>query len=112
MSLSSEEIRLLQLLEDGTLDGDVGDFRVYRRFRSVLCGRYILNGIPVFFQEGKLPKAVSSKDEDEGQVLREEVRYDTIEGKLEFLQKYGWLIENEEVRAYSARYKPKKEGGN
>ncbi len=105
MDLSAEENRVLQLLEDGELDGTVGDYRTYRRFRSVLCGRYIQDGIPVFFQEGKLPAAVSDKDEDSDELYREEVRYDTTEGKLEFLRKYGWLIDNDEVRRYSARYK-------
>ena len=28
--------------------------------------------------------------------------------KLEFLQRYGWLTDDDDVRAYSAKYKPKK----
>ena len=39
---------------------------------------------------------------------REEERYDTDDRKLEFLQRYGWLMDDEEVRAYSAKFKPKK----
>ena len=33
---------------------------------------------------------------------------DTDERKLEFLQRYGWLMDDEAIRAYSARFKPMK----
>ena len=39
---------------------------------------------------------------------REEEHYDTDDRKLEFLQRYGWLTDDDDVRAYSAKYKPKK----
>lgn len=32
----------------------------------------------------------------------------TDDRKLEFLQQYGWLTDDDDVRAYSAKYKPKK----
>ena len=37
---------------------------------------------------------------------REEEHYDTDDRKLEFLQRYGWLTDDEEVKAYSAKFKP------
>ena len=33
---------------------------------------------------------------------------DTDERKQEFLQRYGWLMDDEAIRAYSARFKPMK----
>ena len=39
---------------------------------------------------------------------REEEHFDTPERKLQFLQRYGWLISDPDVRAYSAKFKPPK----
>ena len=32
----------------------------------------------------------------------------TDEQKLEFLRKFGWLMKDEAVRVYSAKFKPKR----
>ena len=93
MRRSNEEKRLLTKLESGILDGMVGDEKVYHGYKDVYCGKYIKNGEPVSYRiPGK----------------RNEERYDTDDRKLEFLQRYGWLIDDPEVRAYSAKFKSKK----
>ena len=38
----------------------------------------------------------------------EEEYYNTDARKVEFLQLYGWLTDDEDVRVYSAKYKPNK----
>ena len=106
MKLSADEIHILQLLENGELDGDVGDTRVFRRFRSVLCRRFIKNGIPIILMEGKMPENVGDKEEECGELKQESIICDTTESKLLFLRKFGWLINNKEIQVYSARYKP------
>ena len=92
MSRTDEENNLLQKLASGSLDGMVGDEREYRGYRSVYCGKYIKNGEPVSYRQGE----------------REEEHFDTDDRKLEFLQRYGWLMDDEDVKAYSAKYKPSK----
>ena len=49
----------------------------------------------------------SPRGEREFYTLKElEEHFDTDDLKLEFLQRYGWLIDDDEVRAYSAKFKP------
>ena len=47
MRRTGEEKKLLAKLASGVLDGMVGDEREYRGYRSVFCGKYIMNGEPV-----------------------------------------------------------------
>ena len=51
------------------------------------------------FFNGKENKCISGK--------RNEVHYDTDEKKLGFMQKFGWLIDDNDVKGYSAKYKGK-----
>ena len=108
MRRSNEETRLLTKLESGILDGMVGDEKVYHGYKYVYCGKYIKNGEPVSYREGEATRFFNGKENERIPGKRNEERYDTDDRKLEFLQRYGWLIDDPEVRAYSAKFKSKK----
>lgn len=103
---TSEENNLLAKLASGILDGMVGDEREYRGYKSVYCGKYIKNGVPVSYREGESTRFFNGKENERIAGKREEELFDTDDRKLEFLQRYGWLMKDEEVRAYSAKFKP------
>lgn len=104
MSRTSEERNLLKKLASGALDGMVGNERVYRSYKKVYCGKYIIDGEPVSYRQGEPSKIFSGREKVPGK--REEERFDTDDRKLEFLQRYGWLIEDDDAKAYSAKFKP------
>ncbi len=108
MSITEEEVRLLAKLASGVLDGMVGDEREYRGYTSVFCGKYIKDGEPVSYRQGESTKFFDGKENERIPGKREEEHFDTDEKKLQFLQRYGWLTNDEDVCAYSAKYKPKK----
>jgi len=108
MRKTKEEQGLLAKLASGVLDGMVGDERVYRGYKNVYCGKYIKDGEPVSYREGESGRFFDGKENEQIPGKRTEEHYDTDEKKLEFLQRYGWLMDDDEVRAYSAKFKPKK----
>lgn len=108
MSRTDEELNLLAKLASGALDGLVGDVLEYRGYKSVFCGKYIENGEPVSYRQGESERFFNGKENEQVPGRREEEHFDTDDRKLEFLQRYGWLIDDEDVRAYSAKYKPKR----
>ena len=108
MSRSPEEQNLLDKLASGALDGMVGDEREYRGYRSVFCGKYIENGEPVSYRQGESDRFFNGKENERIPGKREEEHFETDDRKLEFLQLYGWLMEDPDARAYSAKYKPKR----
>ena len=108
MKRTPEEKSLLAKLASGILDGMVGDEREYRGYKSVFCGKYIKDGEPVSYRQGESSRFFNGKENEQIPGKREETRYDTDDLKLEFLQRYGWLTDDDEVRAYSAKFKPKK----
>lgn len=106
MKKTGEEMTLLAKLASRALDGMVGDERVYRGYRNVYCGKYIRNGIPVSYRQGESSRFFNGKENETIPGARQEEHFDTDDRKLEFLQKYGWLMDDEEVKAYSAKFKP------
>lgn len=107
MSRMAEEKSLLDKLASGVLDGMVGDECEYRGYKSVCCGKYIKNGEPVSYRQGQSERFFNGRENERIPGKREEEHFDTDDRKLEFLQRYGWLTDDEEVRAYSAKFKPK-----
>jgi len=105
---SKEEQGLLAKLASGVIDGMVGDEKVYHGYKDVYCGKYIKDGVPVSYREGESTRFFNGKENERIPGKRTEERYETEETKLDFLQRYGWLTYDEEVRAYSAKFKPKK----
>lgn len=108
MSKTNEEQGLLAKLASGALDGMVGDEKVYPGYKNVYCGKYIKNGEPVSYREGESSRFFNGKENERIPGKRTETHYETDDQKLEFLQRYGWLTSDPDVRAYSAKFKPTK----
>lgn len=108
MKRTAEERGLLKKLASGILDGMVGDVREYGGYKRVYCGKYIKDGEPVSYRQGESTPFFNGKENERIPGKRNEEHYDTDDRKLEFLQRYGWLTDDEEVKAYSAKFKPKK----
>ncbi len=106
--MTDEEKQLLAKLASGLLDGMVGDEMVYREYRRVFCGKYIQEGVPVSYRQSESERFFNGKENERIPGKREEELYSTDERKLEFLQRYGWLTNDRDVIAYSARFKPVK----
>lgn len=102
---TKEEIVLLEKLSAGKLDGDVG--KVYYTTGGSSIWTEIRNGIPVRYKEGPGGKYFDGKEtvRYEGRVHILE-KWETDDEKIAFLQKYGWLIEDEDAMKYSAKFKP------
>lgn len=103
-----EEQNLLDKMARGLLDGMVGDEREYRGYKSVYCGKYIKDGEPVSYRQGESERFFNGRENERTPGKREEEHFDTDDKKLEFLQRYGWLTDDPDARAYSAKFKPKK----
>lgn len=108
MKMTNEEKRLLNKLSSGDLDGMVGDEWVSQGYKKTYSGKYIKDGEPVSYRQGESVRFFNGKENERipGKVTEE--HYDTDEKKLDFLQKYGWLIDDQDAKAYSAKFKPKR----
>lgn len=106
MKYSAEEQKLLRKLSSGALDGLVGDF--FESSGGKLHKKIIKNGIPMIINEGKSSRFFNGKENENipGKITTE--YFDTDEKKLMFLRKYGWLMNDSDVRAYSAKFKPQR----
>ncbi len=106
---TNEEKTLLSRLASGMLDGIVGNDKTYADgYKPVTVGKRIENGIPYSYRESAGNRFFNGKENEYigGKMTKE--LCNTDDEKLEFLQKYGWLIDDAEVRSYSAKYKPGK----
>lgn len=108
MAYTKEEKGLLAKLASGLLDGMVGDEKVYHGYKDVYCGKYIKDGEPVSYREGESTRFFNGKENERIPGKRTEEHYSSDDEKLSFLQRYGWLTEDEDAKKYSAKYKPKK----
>ena len=108
MRKTKEERSLLEKLASGVLDGMVGDEKVYHGYKDVTYWKYIDKGVPVLCREGESTRFFNGKENERIPGKRVEERYETDEEKLEFLKRYGWLTDDKDVKAYSAKFKPKK----
>jgi len=103
--MTVEERRLLEKLASGMLDGRVGDSVTTSGGSSVW--KAIKDGQPVMYKQGPDKRFFNGKENEriEGRlnILK---KWTTNEEKLLFLRKYGWLMYDSEVVAYSAKYKP------
>ena len=105
--MTNEEKSLLQKLASGVLDGIVGDSTETSGGSTVWTA--IKDGTPTVFKKGPGGKFFNGKENEryEG-VLHTKQKWITDEEKIAFLRKFGWLIRDNEVKAYSAKYKPGK----
>lgn len=105
--MTNEERKLLKKMGSGHLDGVVGNFITTSGGSTVW--KTIKNGLPVMFKQGPGSRFFNGKENEhiEG-VLHTLEEWTTDDRKLEFLQKFGWLMDDEEAKKYSAKFKPGK----
>ena len=105
--MTNEERNLLEKLASGALDGIVGDDVTTSGGSTVW--KEIENGLPAMFKQGPGGRLFNGKENEsyEG-VLHTLQKWETDDEKLQFLQKFGWLMEDADVNVYSARFKPKR----
>ena len=103
--MTNEEKNLLEKLASGALDGIVGDDLTTPGGSTVWTA--IKNGLPVMFKQGPGGKFFNGKENEryEG-ALHTLQKWVTDGEKLQFLQKFGWLLKDAYVKAYSAKFKP------
>lgn len=102
-----EEKSLLKKLASGLLDGPVGD-DLQTSGGSTVWVR-IKDGTPVRLKEGPARRFFDGRENERipGK-LRVLEEWTTDDEKLEFLQRFGWLMADDDARAYSAKFKPKR----
>ena len=107
MGKTKEEKNLLAKLSSGELDGLVGDD--FTTTGGSTIWMQIKNGNPFKYKQGLGGKFFNGKENEryEG-VLHTLEEWKTDEQKLGFLQRFGWLMNDPEVKDYSAKFKPKK----
>ncbi len=103
--MTNEEKSLLQKLASGVLDGIVGNSTETSGGSTVWTE--IKNGTPMVFKRGPGGKFFNGKENEryEG-ALTITQKWTTAEEKIAFFRKLGWLINDDEVKAYSAKFKP------
>ena len=102
--MTNEEKSLLRRLASGVFDGIVGDSIETSGGSTVW--KEIKSGIPKQFKKGPGGKIFNGRENEryEG-VLHTLDEWVTDEEKLAFLRKYGWLIKDAAVKAYSKKFK-------
>lgn len=107
MARTKEEKNILKLFAEGLLDGQVGKDLITDGGSTVWTS--IHKGIIARYKEGPGARIFDGKENwhkaGKRHVLQE---WKTDEEVLSFFQKFGWLIDNADVKAYSAKFKPKK----
>ena len=107
MGRTKEEKSLLAKLASGMLDGMVGDDLTTSGGSTVW--KSIKNGIPGNYKQGPGGKFFNGKENERySGVLHTLREWKTDDEKLEFLQRFGWLMSDADVKAYSSKFKPKK----
>lgn len=99
---------VLEKLKKGLLDGIVGDDFVTGDYAKVTFRKIIKDGIPQILRFGADSKFFDNKENIRVPGKESVQLLETIVEKLDFLKKYGWLINDPDVKAYSALFKPKK----
>ena len=102
--MTKEERKLLKKLNSGELDGVVGRDLVTSGGSTVRTA--IKNGQPMRTKEGPGGRFFNGKENERYDGKKKTLeKWDTDEKKLGFLQKLGFLIQDDEVQAYSAKFK-------
>lgn len=107
MRISKEEKNLLAKLTTGLLDGIVG--RDLTTSGGSTVWMTIKNGVPKQFKQGPSKRFFNGKENEviDG-VLHTLKEWSSDDEKIQFLRKFGWLMNDPDVVAYSAKFKPKR----
>ena len=108
MDIKELEKTVLEKLEKGLLDGVVGyDFET-GNYAKVTFRKIIKNGVPQILRFGADTKYFDNKETVRAAGKQSAQLFKTVAEKLNFLQRFGWLMNDPDVKAYSALFKPKK----
>ena len=108
MNVDELEKIVLEKLNKGLLDGVIGDDFITGDYAKVTFRKIIKNGIPQLLRLGADSKFFNNKESIRVSGKESVQLFETITEKLSFLKKYGWLINDPDVKAYSALFKPRK----
>lgn len=108
MKVDELEKIVLEKLNKGLLDGMVGDDFVTGDHAKVTFRKIIKDGIPQILRFGADSKFFNNKENVIIKGKESVQSFKTVAEQLSFLKKYGWLIDDPDVKAYSALFKPKK----
>ena len=101
--MTEQEMRLLDKLNAGALDGIVGNELVTSGGST--CWMAIEDGVPKRFKQGPGGNLFDGKENERySGVLHVLQTWSSDLEKLEFLQKYGWLMNDQDVEKYSAGF--------
>ena len=98
---------ILEKLAKGLLDGVVGNDWETGGYAKVTFRKIIKDGLPQILRFSPDGKYFDNKETVKfaGKVTAEV--FETVAQKLFFFKKYGWLMDDPDVRAYSALFKGK-----
>lgn len=105
--MTKEEKELITRLNSGLLDGQVGDD--LKTSGGSYVWKVIRQGVPMMIKQGPTKKFFNNRETEKiPGIIHCLEKWTTDEERLAFLQKFGWLMADEAVRKYSAKFKPKK----
>lgn len=99
---------VLEKLSKGLLDGVVGKDYHTGGYSTVTFRKIIKDGVPQIIRMGADSKYFDNKESVKVVGKQTVQLIESVADKLEFLRKYGWLMDDPDVKAYSAFFKPKK----
>ena len=105
MNVKELEKIVLEKLDQGLLDGIVGNDFVTGDYAKVTFRKIIKDGIPQILRFGADSKFFDNKENLRIAGKTSAQLFKTVAEKLSFLQKYGWLMDDIDVKAYSALFK-------
>jgi hypothetical protein len=108
MNANELEKIVLEKLNNGSLDGLVGNDFVTGDYAKITVRKIIKDGIPQILRFGADSKFFDNKENVKVPGKKSVELLKTVAEKIDFLRKYGWLINDSDVKAYSALFKPNK----
>ncbi len=108
MKFAELEKVILEKLDNGLLDGVVGKDSPMGDYATVIFRKVIKNGIPQIVRFGADKKYFDGKETIKVAGKQTVQLIEKTADKLKFLQKYGFLMDDPDVKKYSAFFKPKK----
>lgn len=107
MKIEELEKIILERLNKGLLDGIVGKDFSTGGYSEVIYRKIIKDGIPQILRFGADSKFFNNKENVLVPGKKGVELFKTVSEQLSFLQKYGFLINDPDVKAYSALFRPK-----
>ena len=107
MKFTELEKVVLEKLEKGLLDGVVGNDYHTGGYATVTFRKIIKDGIPQIIRFGADRKYFDNKETIKIAGQKTVQLFESVADKLQFFQKYGFLLNDPDVKAYSALFKPK-----